>query len=354
MDLIKLGWNSFFEEHFIEYGNNGLEAGRVIAEHKHMYKVATEYGEMQAEISGKLRYQSEEQGSFPAVGDWVSLSIRASEGSATIHGILPRRSKFSRKSPGQPAKEQIVASNVDTVFLVCSLNKDFNLRRLERYLILAWESGANPVIVLSKADLCDELEDRMSEIEGIAIGVPVHIVSAVAGTGISELNQYLCEGNAVALIGSSGVGKSTLINHLIGNEVMKTKEIRETDDRGKHTSSHRELFVLPSGGMIIDTPGMREIQLWDGREGISDAFIDIDNLARNCSFKNCKHHHEPGCAVKQAIADGTLPEDRYNSYTKLQREIRFIELKRHSVTKKEPSKTKKSSSPRQKNYLGSL
>jgi ribosome biogenesis GTPase / thiamine phosphate phosphatase len=325
--LEQWGWRSSMETPMAAYRAEGLTSGRVALEHKHMYRVYTEQGEVLAEVSGKLRFQAVGREDFPAVGDWVAVSVRESEGRATIHGILPRFSKFSRKAAGNVTEEQIVAVNVDTVFLVQALNQDFNVRRLERYLILAWESGANPVIILSKADLCEDAPVKLAEVHAAAAGVPVHVVSALEGEGISELADYVRFGQTVALLGSSGVGKSTLINRLIGSDVQETGGIREDDGRGRHTTTHRELLQLPGGGLLIDTPGMRELQLWEADEGLSAGFRDVEAAAAACRFHDCSHGKEPGCAVRAALEDGSLDADRYQSYLKLQRELAYLARK---------------------------
>lgn len=325
--LQTLGWNEAFANHFAPYAEQGYSVGRITLEHKRIYRLLGEHGELLGEVTGKLRYEATGREDYPAVGDWVVISPRAEEKKATIHAVLPRKSKFSRKAAGDNVEEQIVAANVDTVFLVNALNNDFNIRRMERYLILAWESGASPVIVLSKADLCDDLDARMREVESIAIGVPVHVVSAEQGEGLEELAPYLSEGKTIALMGSSGVGKSTLINKLSGTDMQKVSEVREGDDRGRHTTTHRELFLLPSGGLMIDTPGMRELQLWEADEGFRGAFDDIETLGQSCRFGDCQHMREPGCAVREAIEDGSLEKARFDSYLKLQRELAHLARK---------------------------
>ncbi|MEH7225715.1 ribosome small subunit-dependent GTPase A [Bacillus sp. JJ1566] len=327
MNLQILGWNSDFEETFQEYKEQGFEVARVVLEHKRVYRVLSKYGELLAEVSGKLRFHALERQDFPAVGDWVVIRARPEEQKATIHGILPRKSKFSRKAAGSTTEEQIVAANVDTVFLVNALNADFNVRRIERYVLTAWESGANPVIILSKADLCNDIEEKIQQVETVAFGVPIYAISAEKNIGLEQLAPYIIEGKTIALLGSSGVGKSTITNALLGRQKQEVQTIREDDDRGRHTTTHRELIVLDSGGILIDTPGMRELQLWDANEGFHQSFSDIEELFECCRFRDCSHTKEPGCAVQEALLEGTLDEGRYVSYVKLQKELAFLERK---------------------------
>lgn len=326
-NLSNYGWDEFFELSFQPYSASGYEAGRVVLEYNYLYRVYTEQGELLADIAGKLRHEAASRADLPVVGDWVVVQPRSEEGKATIHAVLPRKSKFVRKVAGSRTEEQIVGANIDTVFLVTSLNQDFNVRRLERYLIVALESGAKPVIVLSKTDLCDVVEETLTEIQTVAKGVPVHAISVIKQDGLDELMPYFRHGETVALLGSSGVGKSTFINHLIGRDIQKVKEVREHDGRGQHTTTHRELILLPQGGLVLDTPGMRELQLWDGEESLHQAFDDIEALASSCYFSDCQHRDEPRCAVREALAEGTIDAARYQSYEKLQKELKHVARK---------------------------
>lgn len=323
-DLKTLGWNPHFEKEFEPYRDQGYTAARVALEYQGLYRVFAESDEMLAEVSGKVRYEANERADFPAVGDWLAITRVPNEKKATIHHILPRTSKFSRKVAGETSEEQIVATNVDTVFLVFGLDQNYNLRRIERYLVLAFDSGARPVIILSKADLCDGVEERISEVEKIALGTSIHAISAKKEEGLEPLDQYFGEGVTVAFLGSSGVGKSTLINRLLKEERQKVQEVREEDSKGRHTTTHRELIVLPRGGLLIDTPGMRELQLWDAGDGFTDSFSDIEELAAQCRFGDCAHTNEPGCAVKAALADGTIKANRLENYRKIQKERDFL------------------------------
>jgi len=318
MDLKDLGWSPFFAQHL--EGHKELVPARVACQHRDLYVVYGEAGELMAEVPGKWRHQARSPAEFPAVGDWVGVTPRE-EDKATIQALLPRRSKFTRLAAGQRTDEQVIAANIDTLFLVNGLDGDFNLRRLERYLLLAWDSGASPVIVLNKADRCPEVEARVAEVEEVACGVPVHPVSALEGEGLEALSPYLGAGQTVAVVGSSGVGKSTLTNSLLGRQRLKVTAVREDDSRGRHTTTHRELVLLAGGGLIVDTPGMRELQLWADEEDLSEGFADVEELASRCRFGDCRHQREPGCAVRQAVLQGQLDEGRLESYFKLKREI---------------------------------
>ena len=327
MNLEQLGWSDYYAHSFEPYCQQGFTVGRVAVEYRNTYFLYTAQGELSAEVTGKLRYQATGAQDFPVVGDWVVIQVREPEKRATIHTILPRKTKFSRKIAGSKTQEQIVATNIDTVFLVSGLDGDFNPRRIERYLILAWESGANPIIILNKADLCEDIEERIAQVEAIALGIPVIALSASQQHGLAALEPYLQPGKTVALLGSSGVGKSTLANQLKGATVQAVQSVRQGDDRGKHTTTHRELILLPSGGLIMDTPGMREIQIWEGNQGLPETFADIETLAQRCRFRDCQHDDEPGCAVQQALEDNRLDYGRFLNYQKLQKELNYLARK---------------------------
>jgi ribosome biogenesis GTPase len=336
MNMADLGWNDFFEQHFEPFGDHGLIPARVAQEHRQHYVVYCERGQMQAEVSGKFRHEAGSREGFPAVGDWVAASVRPGEPKAIIHAILPRRSCFSRKavlSGGMPdtggrTEQQVVAANLDAVFLVSGLDGEFNLRRIERYLSVAWESGTAPVVVLNKADVCDDVERHVREAASIAPGVPVHTISAAQNEGLAVFRQYLSSGKTGAFLGSSGVGKSTIINALLGAERLRVTPVRDYDKKGRHTTSGRELFLLPTGGVVIDTPGMRELAMWNDQDGLSRTFDDVEELARGCRFRDCRHQGEPGCAVKTAIEEGRLDAGRLVSYLKLKKELAHLSMRK--------------------------
>ena len=321
MNLEDLGWQPFFSRALDDLAAPDLAPARVARQDRQRYLVFGEVGELVAEVSGKMREAAHTRVDFPAVGDWVAMAARPGEGAATIHAVLPRKSHFSRKVAGVTTEEQVVAANVDTVFLVSGLDHDFNLRRIERYVTLAWNSGATPVIVLNKADLCDDLDGRLVATEAVAMGIDILTVSAREDEGVDALRAYLGQGQTVAFLGSSGVGKSTLVNRLLGEDRMQTADVREDDSRGRHTTTFRELILVPGGGVMIDTPGMRELQLWADEESLHAAFADVEDLAAGCRFRDCAHDTEPGCAVREAVETGELDAGRFHSYLKLQREL---------------------------------
>jgi ribosome biogenesis GTPase / thiamine phosphate phosphatase len=315
------GWSDTLQRHFQEYAARGLVPARVIMQQRGLYGLATPLGEVTAQLSGRFVRDAEEAGDYPVAGDWVAAAARPQEASATIHHLLPRRGCFMRRAVGGGAAAQVVAANVDVALLVASLNGDLNPRRIERYLATAWESGASPAIVLTKADLCPDAAARTAEIEAVALAVPVHVVSVITGEGLARLADSVGQGQTAALLGSSGVGKSSLVNALSGAEVMATKAIREHDARGRHTTTHRQLIRLPGGRLLLDTPGMRELGLWNAEAGVVVTFAEIEALAAQCRFGDCAHATEPGCAIRAALADGSLEEGRWAGYAKLQREL---------------------------------
>lgn len=349
MLLQRAGWGKFWEQKFADLAGQGLKPARVLAQYRNSYSVWTASGEADAEVAGALLYRAD-AGGLPVVGDWVAVRQYAPADVAIITEVLPRRTKFSRKSSGSTQQEQVIAANIDLLFIVCGLDHDYNLRRLERYLVAGEQSGARPVIVLNKADLYDadlgaDLAARIAEVQAIAAEVPVMAISAInaadeasgqihaarAGSDltVAALLGMIAAGKTAALVGSSGAGKSTIVNQLLGTAAQATQPARESDSRGCHTTTHRELFFLPNGGLILDNPGMRELQLWSQnfRQGnpasaVDEAFPEIEALASTCAFRDCTHTAEPGCAMQTALASGEIDKARWRSYLKLQRELR--------------------------------
>ena len=324
-DLAQYGWDEAWDEAFRAHRGEGTVPGRIAVDYAQNYLVVTAKGETRADMSGRYRLLVKRGEAIkPAVGDWVSLETLES-GNSVLHAVLPRRSKLSRKVSGRTTEEQVVASNVDVVFLVVSLAAEVNLRRLERNLTLAWESGAAPVVVLTKRDLCADADAVAEAVRGIAGKAPVHAISNATGAGIDALDRHLRPGQTVVLVGTSGVGKSSLVNRWLGAEKQVVAEVREADQKGRHTTTHRELFVLPGGSLVIDTPGVRELALWEGEQGIAETFPDVVELAARCRFGDCRHEKEPGCAVREAVEAGALPAERYAAYCKLAAELAEIE-----------------------------
>ncbi|WP_164670884.1 ribosome small subunit-dependent GTPase A [Virgibacillus doumboii] len=346
-NLKKIGWDRSIQN--IEEEN----AARVITVQKNSYRVSDGKTDYFAHLSGKFLNQVANSLDFPAVGDWVEVLKLKDEQKAVVNSLLPRKSQFVRQAAGPKVEAQIVAANMDTIFIVNSLNHDLNVRRIERYLLSAYESGATPVIVLTKKDECsaDEVKNCFEQVEEIAIGVPIVAISNVTRDGIDELMEYLPAGRTAALLGSSGVGKSTLINTLLDKEVQETKGIRDADSKGRHTTTHREMFVLPNGALLIDTPGMRELQLWEGESSMDSAFSDVEAFEKECKFNDCQHDTEPGCRVREALESGELSEERFRSYRKLQRELAFERRKQDQrAYLEEKNRWKKLKKQRQNGY----
>lgn len=324
--LIPYGWTKALAEAFVPFAAEGLVPARVVIQHRARFVLMGAEGEFSAETAGRFLHNTSTTG-LPVVGDWVAVAFKSTDSVSTIHAVLPRRSQFVRKAAGVVDKPQVVAANFDVVLLTTGLDTDFNLRRIERYLTAAWGTGAQPVVVLTKADLVENVAEMVAQVEAVALGVPVLAVSAPTGLGLERLRTFLTPGTTAVMLGMSGVGKSTLVNALAGEARQAVGEVRATDGRGRHTTTHRELVLLPGGALLLDTPGMRELGLWDPGEANAQTFEDVEALARECRFRDCSHVAEPGCAVQAALRSGALAPERLESYRKLDREGAFISRK---------------------------
>lgn len=326
-NMEKIGWNAFFEEQYQPYKEQGFGVGRVLKESRHQYKIYTPRGIVDGDVSGHFQYTAINRADFPTVGDWVV--IRQHDDYAQIEKVLTRATAFSRNRAGTEIQEQVVAANIDYLCIVCGLDggRNFNLRGVERYIAMTTEGGAKPVIVLNKSDLCADTELAILQAQSVADAFPIHLVSALTHEGLEDFSTSFESGSTVTFAGHSGVGKSSLINALLGRAALKTGSLRESDLRGRHTTSHKELFFLQNGAMVIDTPGMRELQLWGSRQSLNDTYSDIFEAAQRCRFNNCSHQNEPGCAVRELLINGSLEMERYENYLDMRSELLFLESK---------------------------
>ncbi len=346
----KLGYNEFYKDEFIEIAakESGMIPGRVSAVHRERYQVITEYGESWATLKGSIFYNNHESVIYPTTGDFVAVRNNP-VGEDIIYGVLKRKSEFSRMDSFNRTK-QVVAANFDYVLILSSMNEDFNIKRLDRYIVSAWESGAEPVVVLTKSDISDELSMYIDAVESNSPGVQVFPVSSVTGDGIAILKDYLRKESTLVLLGSSGVGKSSLLNALAEDEVMKVNTIREDDAKGKHTTTHRQLIVLDDGTMVIDTPGMRELELWSSDTGMEEAFHDIETISERCRFRDCGHNDEPGCAIRDSLQSGELTNSRWENYLKLKKESEYARAKEEKSAKVQKKAQEKKFGKMQKEY----
>jgi len=336
VSLLDYGWNDHLKAALAAFEAPDRHPGRVILERRGRYLLATEEGEMPAANAGRLRHHAAGRHELPVIGDWVVFrSPRRGEPVARIQALLPRRTQLSRKVAGLRAREQVLAANIDTVFLVMALDDDFSLRRMERLVTMAWESGARPVVVLTKSDLAADAASRREAVVAVCPGVPVEVTSASRSEGLDEIRAFLAPATTIVLVGSSGAGKSTLVNHLFGSEIMRTGAVRERDARGRHTTSHRQLVRLADGTLLIDSPGIREIQLWTAAAGLDETFDDILQLAQGCRFRDCGHQQEPGCRVRSAVEDGDLETQRLDSFHALAKETDALALRRSESEQRE-------------------
>ncbi len=344
MKLEELGWSAYFEEAFQNYLDLGFIPARITAQHVNLYTAMSEQGELEGKVTGKFRFNTTERSDFPIVGDWVAVKGNGITGKMSIHGLLPRRTALERKVASNLdliTEAQVISSNIDIIFIVLGLDLDFNIRRLERYMFAAHESGARPVIIMNKSDLCADVESKIDAIRKIDADIPIHITSALGKEGLDVIQEYLQPAITISLVGSSGVGKSTIINTLLGHEKQKTGSVREHDSHGRHVTTNRELMVLDNGALVIDNPGIRELGLWGNETTLGSMFEDIEILASQCKFNDCRHRTEPKCAIKEAIERGDLEQERYGDYKKMQRELFILARKkdqRARITSKEIKK----------------
>lgn len=332
MNLPHLGWSDFFAGAWSQLNDPALHPGRIVSEDRHSFTVVTEAGEIMASLSGRFLHALQRPSDLPKIGDWVALTPVAGESKGVIRHVLPRRTRLGRRLPGPETHEQILAANVDVAFIVQALDNTFNPRRLERFLVMAHDGGVRPVVVLNKADLCTDLDGHVARARAVCGEVTILITSVRRRRGLKAVSELIVPFETVVFVGTSGVGKSSLINCLYGEEIQATLEVRDRDSKGRHATSWRELIPLPNGGLVIDTPGMRELQVWLDEEGLDDAFPDIRSLASHCRFRDCGHEREPGCAVRAGAEGGSLPRPRYDAYLKLQHEQKYLADERREHT----------------------